>query len=191
MIYRFCPTNFVFPSRARRLRKALGGGMRQCGIIAAAGIVSLDSMINRLAEDHANCLKLATGTTDSFFKYAYKPNKLFSGIAALKHPFFNVNVSGTHTNILIFEVNQKVDANQFCKELQEVKSIYLSVKLSFHIMFLQSTEKQIEALGGNDVSVRAVPFGPRLVRMVLNHHVTSEMIDSALQKIALVIQEYK
>jgi hypothetical protein len=60
-----------------------------------------------------------------FFKYAYKPNKLYIGIAALKHPLFNVNVSGTHTNILIFEVNQKVDASQFCKELQEVKSTIL------------------------------------------------------------------
>ena len=38
--------------RARRMRKVLGGGMRQAGIIAAAGIVALDSMVDRLAEDH-------------------------------------------------------------------------------------------------------------------------------------------
>jgi threonine aldolase len=113
--------------------------MRQCGIIAAAGIVSLDSMINRLAEDHANCLKLATGTTASFLYYAYKPTNI-SGIAALKHPLFNVNVSGTHTNILIFEVNQKVDANQFCKELQEVKIIIL-LFLGLFILCFRSPRK--------------------------------------------------
>ena len=47
--------------KARRLRKMLGAGMRQAGIIAAAGIVALETMVNRLAEDHANARKLAQG----------------------------------------------------------------------------------------------------------------------------------
>lgn len=47
--------------RARRARKLLGGGMRQAGIIAAAGLVALDSMVARLAEDHANARVLAEG----------------------------------------------------------------------------------------------------------------------------------
>ncbi|MGH7917780.1 MAG: GntG family PLP-dependent aldolase, partial [Candidatus Binataceae bacterium] len=50
-----------FVARARRTRKALGGGMRQAGIIAAAGIVALDHMIDRLAEDHENARVLADG----------------------------------------------------------------------------------------------------------------------------------
>ncbi|OLD32241.1 MAG: hypothetical protein AUI49_03655, partial [Candidatus Rokubacteria bacterium 13_1_40CM_2_68_13] len=41
-------------TRARRLRKMLGGGMRQAGIIAAAGIVALERMVGRLADDHVN-----------------------------------------------------------------------------------------------------------------------------------------
>jgi threonine aldolase len=45
--------------RARRVRKQLGGGMRQAGVIAAAGIVALETMIARLAEDHANARLLA------------------------------------------------------------------------------------------------------------------------------------
>jgi len=45
--------------RARRVRKQLGGGMRQVGILAAAGIVALDTMIPRLAEDHDNAKMLA------------------------------------------------------------------------------------------------------------------------------------
>jgi threonine aldolase len=50
-----------FIGRARRMRKMLGGGMRQAGIIAAAGIVALETMIDRLIEDHQNARALAEG----------------------------------------------------------------------------------------------------------------------------------
>ena len=47
--------------RARRFRKMLGGGMRQAGIIAAAGVYALENMVQRLAEDHENARVLADG----------------------------------------------------------------------------------------------------------------------------------
>jgi threonine aldolase len=50
-----------FIARARHIRKMLGGGMRQVGVIAAAGIISLEKMTKRLAEDHARAKKLADG----------------------------------------------------------------------------------------------------------------------------------
>jgi threonine aldolase len=50
-----------FIARARHLRKMLGGGMRQVGIIAAAGIISLEKMTKRLADDHVRARKLADG----------------------------------------------------------------------------------------------------------------------------------
>jgi threonine aldolase len=50
-----------FIERARKFRKMLGGGMRQAGVIAAAGIVALETMVDRLAEDHANARRLAQG----------------------------------------------------------------------------------------------------------------------------------
>ncbi|MBI2964991.1 MAG: low-specificity L-threonine aldolase [Chloroflexi bacterium] len=53
-----------FIDEANRWRKMLGGGMRQVGIIAAAGLVALDSMIDRLAEDHENARKLAFGLAE-------------------------------------------------------------------------------------------------------------------------------
>jgi len=66
-----CPAGSVvvgskaFIARARRARKLLGGGMRQAGILAVAGLVALrdggDGMIERLAEDHANARRLAEG----------------------------------------------------------------------------------------------------------------------------------
>ena len=51
----------AFIRAARRNRKLLGGGMRQAGVIAAAGIVALQEMIERLAEDHHNARRLAEG----------------------------------------------------------------------------------------------------------------------------------
>jgi threonine aldolase len=51
----------AFATEARRARKILGGGMRQAGIVAAAGIIALDEMVDRLPEDHANAKRLAEG----------------------------------------------------------------------------------------------------------------------------------
>jgi len=50
-----------FITRARHIRKMLGGGMRQVGVIAAAGLISLERMARRLSEDHARAKKLADG----------------------------------------------------------------------------------------------------------------------------------
>jgi threonine aldolase len=50
--------------RARRFRKQLGGGMRQAGILAAAGLFALEHNVKRLADDHANARRLATGLAE-------------------------------------------------------------------------------------------------------------------------------
>lgn len=59
-----------FIQRAVRVRKALGGGMRQLGILAAAGKIALSDMIGRLEEDHRNARHFAQGdkTTEAFFE---------------------------------------------------------------------------------------------------------------------------
>lgn len=65
-----CPAGSVlcgtrdFIGRARRNRKMLGGGLRQAGILAAAGLYALDHNIGRLSEDHANAKRLARGLAD-------------------------------------------------------------------------------------------------------------------------------
>ena len=65
-----CPIGSVvvgdsdFINRARRWRKMLGAGMRQVGIVAAAGLYALDNMIDRLADDHSNASKLAYGLSE-------------------------------------------------------------------------------------------------------------------------------
>jgi len=73
-------------ARARRVRKMLGGGMRQAGVIAAAGIVALERMIDRLAEDHANARGLAEGVA--------------------KLPGLSVDLASVQTNIIIFGVER-------------------------------------------------------------------------------------
>lgn len=51
----------AFIERARRIRKMLGGGLRQAGVLAACGLVALDEEVPRLAEDHDNARRLAEG----------------------------------------------------------------------------------------------------------------------------------
>jgi threonine aldolase len=76
--------DFIF--QARRARKVLGGGMRQAGVLAAAGIVALNEMVDRLAEDHANARKLADGLAEM--------------------PGLSIDPSLIKTDIVYFEVNK-------------------------------------------------------------------------------------
>ena len=57
-----------FIRSAHRVRKLVGGGMRQAGILAAAGLVALDEMVDRLADDHANARQLARGLAELGFQ---------------------------------------------------------------------------------------------------------------------------
>ena len=81
-----------FILRAHRARKQMGGGMRQAGIVAAAGLYALEHHVERLADDHSNAQRLATGIQDLGFKVDAFPE----------------------TNIVIFEVER---AEEFEKEL--------------------------------------------------------------------------
>src|SRR5690606_35835401 len=58
-------------ARARRLRKMVGGGMRQAGVLAAAGLYALQHQVARLAEDHANAARL--GEARAGLGYAVEP----------------------------------------------------------------------------------------------------------------------
>jgi len=81
-----------FIDQARRWRKMVGGGMRQVGVLAAAGLVALDTMIDRLADDHANARRLANGLAN------------IDGLS--------LDPDSIQTNIVIFEVDQSVATAQ-------------------------------------------------------------------------------
>jgi threonine aldolase len=76
-----------FIAEARRARKVLGGGMRQAGVIAAAGITALQEMVDRLAEDHENARRLAEGV---------------AGIGGL-----SIEPAKVQTNIIYFELDEE------------------------------------------------------------------------------------
>ncbi len=90
-----------FIHRARRMRKLVGGGMRQAGIIAAAGIVALEEMIDRLVEDHENAKRLAEGIS--------------------KIPGLLIDVDRVKTNILYFDIAPEtpIQPLEFLKKLNE------------------------------------------------------------------------
>ena len=84
--------NKNFISKAKSLRKALGGGMRQAGLIASAGIFSLDHMINRIKDDHSNA-KILAGKLN-----------LIKNI--------EINLNQVHTNIIFIYNRDKTLSNQ-------------------------------------------------------------------------------
>ena len=88
-----------FIARARKTRKMLGGGMRQAGIIAAAGLVALDTMLDRLPRDHENAKRMA------------------AGLAAL--PGVACSPEKTVTNIVMFSLPPHVPPDVFIDHLQQ------------------------------------------------------------------------
>ena len=87
-----------FIAQARRIRKVLGGGMRQSGIIAAAGIVALEQMVDRITDDHRNARRLA------------------EGIARIEG--LSIDLTRTQTNIVYFELaTERLAADRLATEL--------------------------------------------------------------------------
>ncbi|WP_348270102.1 GntG family PLP-dependent aldolase [Edaphobacter paludis] len=84
--------------RARIFRKALGGGMRQVGVLAAAGMIALHEMPARLTDDHANARLLAEAV-------AAEPNA-------------EIDLDAVETNIVIFNLRGEGDAAAFCAGLK-------------------------------------------------------------------------
>jgi len=80
----FCGTREMV-ERARKWRKMLGGGMRQAGVIAAAGIVAIEKMVDRLAEDHANARRLVAGLAQ-IPGFSVSPEKVPTNIVNFEFP---------------------------------------------------------------------------------------------------------
>lgn len=89
-----------FINKARKNRKLLGGGMRQAGILAAAGIIALDEMTLRLQEDHENAKNLAEGLAEI--------------------PGIHLDVEGVQTNIIMVDVSgMGINGNQLADSLKK------------------------------------------------------------------------
>ena len=97
-----------FIAEARRARKVLGGGMRQAGVIAAAGIKALEEMVDRLAKDHENARRLAEG---------------IAHIGGL-----SIELAKVQTNIIYFELDEeRMTPKELVTELDKKEVKLLSV----------------------------------------------------------------
>jgi len=97
----------AFIEKGRVYRKAMGGGMRQAGILAAAGLIALEKMPPRLKEDHENARLLA------------------EGLAQI--PGIKIDPQKVPTNILVFDVGETgIEANEFNQRLA-VKKVLANV----------------------------------------------------------------
>ncbi|HSW00139.1 MAG TPA: low-specificity L-threonine aldolase [Sedimentisphaerales bacterium] len=98
----------AFIAEARRVRKVLGGGMRQAGVLAAAGVVGLEKMVDRLQEDHDNAKRLAEGIAR------------IEGLA--------IDLAKVHTDIVYFDVVEEgLAADSLIKRLNDRGVHMLSV----------------------------------------------------------------
>ncbi|RDC62600.1 threonine aldolase family protein [Adhaeribacter pallidiroseus] len=111
-----------FIQKARRIRKVFGGGMRQAGYLAAAGIYALDNHINRLADDHAKARILAETLQSCSFVQEMQP---------------------VDTNIVIFRLVDAVTEEQFLRELATQNILALdfgpqTIRLVTHLDFTEA-----------------------------------------------------
>ncbi len=99
-----------FIRHARRVRKSLGGGMRQAGILAAAGIIALEEMVDRLAVDHQNARRLA------------------EGLASV--PGVCIDLDMIKTNIVFFSLADDVTATpqEITKRMREKANVWLGTR---------------------------------------------------------------
>ncbi|MGN6266121.1 MAG: threonine aldolase family protein [Ginsengibacter sp.] len=114
-----------FIEKARRIRKVFGGGMRQAGYLAAAGIYALENHIERLALDHRHAQQI---------------------VAALKEKDFTGDMYPVETNIVIFEVKGRYTAQSLTEKLKENNILVMAISATQirMVLHLDVTEEMVK-----------------------------------------------
>jgi len=114
-----------FIRKARRVRKVFGGGMRQAGYLAAAGIYALDNNIDRLKDDHKRAKQLAN---------------------IMKSLSYIDNVLPVDTNIIIFNLNAQLKPEDFVKKLaaNDIKATGFGKQAIRFVTHLDFTDEMLE-----------------------------------------------
>jgi threonine aldolase len=108
-----CPVGSIivgdqkFVEKARKIRKLLGGQMRQAGIIAASGIIAMEKMVDRLKDDHENAKILAEKIS--------------------KIPGIKLNLESVQTNMVTFQLDSRLDGCDFLEQLKVQGILALSM----------------------------------------------------------------
>ena len=118
----------AFIKKARRIRKVFGGGMRQGGILAAAGLYAIENNINRLKDDQTRAKQL---------------EKMLQTL-----PFIE-NILPVDTNIVIFNVNEKIGSLKFVQALQEhnIKAVAFGKNTMRMVTHLDFTDDMLTEVG--------------------------------------------
>jgi threonine aldolase len=128
-----------FIERARRIRKLLGGGMRQAGIIAAAGIVALETMVERLEADHVRANRLAEGLSE------------IAGIQLTK--------GSPNTNMVFFSLNPNVGLDN--------GSLIAEMKAR-GVLINDTSEGEIRLVTHNDIDDLAIEHCLKALREIVS-----------------------
>lgn len=149
-----------FADKARRLRKSLGGAMRQVGFLAAAGLCALETIVPLLGNDHRHTRQFA------------------EAIDNLNSPIFKVDVKGLQTNILMIKVlenSKKVTALDLSNRLAEVRDIELTDGV---------TDKD-----QNAIIIKSNCKNASTLRVVFYHQIDDELTQMAIKKVIYVMKE--
>ncbi|XP_057854029.2 probable low-specificity L-threonine aldolase 2 isoform X2 [Cryptomeria japonica] len=137
-----------FIAKAKKLRKTLGGGMRQVGVLCAAGLIALNDMVGRLREDHKNCRILA------------------ESLNAIDG--FHVRLDAVETNIVFVDlsVDSAFGAEELCEAMKEKGILFMPVG---HMRFRLVTHHQISE---DDVRYAIACFRDISVRLQTRRKIT-------------------
>ena len=131
------PEDFIY--RAWRARKMLGGGMRQAGVLAAAGLVALETMVDRLADDHANARRLA------------------EGLAAL--PGVELDPAAVRTNIVVFALAEGAMTPRAFADALHARDVWLFTIGGRHLRAVTHHQVTAEGVERAIAAARAVLGG--------------------------------
>lgn len=151
-----------FILQARRFRKALGGGMRQVGFLAAAGLCALETIVPKLKFDHQHARELATV------------------IDNLNSKIFKVDVKNLHSNILMIKSvdNPKnITALDLSNRLAEVRD--------------DEVKNGISDENQKPIMIKSNCKNAQTLRIVFYHQITDELTKIAIKKIIYAIKEFE
>lgn len=149
-----------FVENARRFRKALGGGMRQVGFLAGAGLCALDTMVPLLSQDHLHTRQLA------------------EAIDNMKSLIFKVDLKNLQTNILMIKISENtknLTALDLSNRLAEVKEVEIADGITDKDqkpIIIKSNCKNISTL-----------------RVVFYHQIDDELTSLAIRKLTYCMKE--
>ncbi|KAJ0176958.1 hypothetical protein K1T71_006967 [Dendrolimus kikuchii] len=151
--------SYHFIEQARRMRKMLGGGMRQAGVLAAAAIVALDEVVPLLPLDHKRAHRLAMVIQGLFLRS------------------FTVDVENQHTNIVLMQISPEspIVASQVVQRLAQV--------------CLAETKGDCKTTNDEGVIVKVIEFNPKTIRLTLHREISDEDLWLAIMKVTYVLKE--